>query len=219
MDDEVLVPISALQHYVYCPRQCALIHVEGIFLDSIDTLAGNLIHEHVNEMAKGVARGVRYEAALPVFSDRLGLTGRADIVEFRPEGPYPVEYKRGGAKAPLADEVQLCAQALCLEEMFAQPVPRGAIYRHKSRTRQEVALGEQLRSLTVETIEAVRALLGGQAMPQPAADQRCRKCSLLPACMPEALTDRERQEAHTNALYRFGEGESICDSGSTLCTS
>ncbi|MGY4706961.1 CRISPR-associated protein Cas4 [Candidatus Bipolaricaulota sp. J31] len=125
---EGLVPISALQHYVYCPRQCALIHVEQIWEENIYTLRGRRAHERV-EIPEGIVReGVRVEYALPLWSQRLGLVGRADVVEFPDGVPYPVEHKVGPRRARHADEVQLCAQALCLEEMLGVRVPKGALF-------------------------------------------------------------------------------------------
>ena len=203
---DIIVPVSALQHWVYCPRQCALIHLEDAWGDNIFTLQGSSGHDNVDEMAKGVRRGTRYETAIPIWSDELGLTGRCDLVEFRPE-PYPVEYKRGSAKAPRADAVQLCAQVICLEEMFDEPVPLGAIYRAKNRARDEVEITSDLRAFTIQTLEQVRAMLAQDALPPPAADQRCEKCSLRPACLPEALANRPAFARHHRSLYH-PEGDS-----------
>lgn len=205
--NDIIVSVSALQHWVYCPRQCALIHLEDAWGDNIFTLQGSSGHEHVDEMTKGVRRSTRYETAIPIWSDELGLSGRCDLVEFHPE-PYPVEYKRGSAKAPRADAVQLCAQAICLEEMFDEPVPLGAIYRAKKRQRYEVKITSDLRAFTIHTLEEVRAMLAQDALPPPAADQRCEKCSLKPACLPEALANRPAFDRHRQSLYH-PEGDAI----------
>ncbi len=197
---DIIVTVSALQHWVYCPRQCALIHLEDAWGDNIFTLQGSSGHDRVDEMASGVRRGTRYETAIPIWSDELGLSGRCDLVEFRPE-PYPVEYKRGSAKVPRADAVQLCAQAICLEEMFDEPVPLGAIYRAKKRARDEVQITADLRAFTLHTLEEVRAMLAQDALPPPPADQRCEKCSLRPACLPEVLANRRAFEGHHQSLY------------------
>ena len=187
--DADLVPISALQHWAYCPRQCALIHVEQVWDENVYTLRGRRAHERVDE-PKGVTRdGVRTERALPLFSDRLGLVGRADAVEVGPDGAvFPVEHKVGGRKkgalARHADTLQLCAQALCLEEMLGREVPAGALFYRKSRRRREVALTPELRAETEAAVGAVRALLRERRLPPPAADARCRHCSLVEACMP-----------------------------------
>ena len=180
--------VSALEHYSYCPRQCALIHVEHVFDENLYTLRGRRVHERVHEPDSALEDGTRVERELPTFSDRLGLVGKADVVEF-PSGsaPYPVEYKSGARRQSVHDDVQLCAQALCLEEMLGQEVPKGAIYHFASRRRQEVMLDEELRSLTVETVKLVREMLGSEALPPPVADARCPKCSLYDACMPNVL--------------------------------
>jgi CRISPR-associated exonuclease Cas4 len=121
------VPISAIEHYSYCPRQCALIHVEQVFEENVFTIRGRLAHERVEQGEETSASGVRVFRDVPLWSERLGLRGKADVVEMRPEGPYPVEYKVGKRHGAHAD-LQLCAQALCLEEMLASTVERGAIF-------------------------------------------------------------------------------------------
>ncbi len=185
--EEDLVPISALQHYVYCPRQCALIYVEQVWDENIYTLRGRRAHERVDapgHRQRGEERTVR---ALPLWNERLGLVGRADVVVFTEDGtPYPVEHKVGPRKARRADEVQLCAQALCLEEMFGRTVPEGALFYGRSRRRRRIVLDAALRSQTEATVEAVRALFRRTKLPPPAADARCRDCSLIEACMPFA---------------------------------
>ncbi|MEM1042772.1 MAG: CRISPR-associated protein Cas4 [Bacteroidota bacterium] len=197
--DAEVVPISALQHYAYCPRQCALIHVEQVWDENIYTLRGRRAHGRV-DTPKGMTRdGLRTEHALPLFSDALGLAGRADAVEFEADGtPFPVEHKVGSRKkgglARRADEVQLCAQALCLEEMFERDVPAGALYYRKSRRRHEVAFSSALRVETQEVIRKTRGLLRVRRLPPPVADARCPRCSLIETCMPyvvERLGDGE----------------------------
>ncbi|TFU26489.1 CRISPR-associated protein Cas4 [Thermus tengchongensis] len=183
MGDEP-IPISALQHYVYCPRQCALIHVEGVWEENLFTLRGRRAHEGVDVPEGMVREGVRVEYALPLFSERLGLVGRADVVEFHGGAPYPVEHKVGPRRARLADEVQLCAQALCLEEMLGVEVPRGALFYRASRRRREVRFTPELRALVERTVVEVRALLESARLPPPVHDARCRDCSLVDACMP-----------------------------------
>jgi CRISPR-associated exonuclease Cas4 len=183
--EEALVPISALQHYAYCPRQCALIHVEQAWTENLYTLRGRRAHERVDAVSHTTREGVRTERALPLFSDRLGLTGRADVVEFGADGtPYPVEHKVGPRKARGADEVQLCAQALCLEEMLGRAVPEGALYYAKSRRRRVVGFGAVLRAETERLVAVVRALLVHRRLPPPVADARCPRCSLIETCMP-----------------------------------
>ncbi len=182
------IPISALQHHLYCPRQCALIHVEQTYDENLYTLRGNRVHERAHEPERDTVAGTRLERALPLYSERLGLVGKADVVEFLPDGtPYPVEYKAGARKKRDADDVQLCAQALCLEEMLGVAVPEGSIYYDRSRRRRVVPFTETLRNTVRETAEAVRALYDRDTLPEPVADERCRACSLLDACMPYEL--------------------------------
>ncbi|PLS86082.1 MAG: CRISPR-associated protein Cas4 [Actinobacteria bacterium] len=187
--DDELVMISALEHYSYCPRQCALIHVEQVFDENLYTLRGRRAHERVDDPKESaLEEGVRVERGLPLFSERFGLLGKADVVEFCAGGtPYPVEYKSGPRRQKQHDDLQLCAQALCLEEMFGQQVSKGAIYHHASHRRREVFFDEGLRSSTEKAIWTVRRLLVTATMPPPVADARCPKCSLFDACMPFAL--------------------------------
>lgn len=188
MNDQI--PISALQHYRYCPRQCALIHVEQTYHENLFTLRGNRVHEKVHQPDREMMAGVRLERALPLFSDALGLVGEADVVEFLSDGtPYPVEYKSGARKEREADDVQLCAQAMCLEEMFDRHVSEGSIYYDRSRRRRVVELDEALRELVQETVQAVRGLYQLSKLPDPVADERCRACSLIDACMPYEINE------------------------------
>lgn len=185
--DDDLVMISALEHYSYCPRQCGLIHVEQIFDENVFTLRGRAAHERTHEPISRIENGVRVERSLPLWSDRLGLTGAADVVEFHPDGRvYPVEYKHGAVQPHVHDELQLCAQALCLEEMLGTTVERGAIYSHQRRRRREVLLDSDLRDLTLDAIASVRAMQRSGRLPPPANDRRCPRCSLIDACLPGA---------------------------------
>lgn len=185
MTERRIVPISALQHFAYCPRQCALIHIEQTFDENIFTLRGQRAHKNVHQ-SSAQTEGTRQELrGLPLWSERLGLIGVADVVEIDEAGiMYPVEHKVGRRKARDADDVQVCAQALCLEEMTGGQVPRGAIFHHASRRRREVEFDVRLRTLTLEIVEKTRSALGATRLPAPVADARCQKCSLLEACMP-----------------------------------
>lgn len=201
------VPISAIEHFSYCPRQCALIHVEQTFDENLYTVRGRLLHEVVDAGVGESSDGARVLRALPLWSERYGLIGKADVVELRPAGPYPIEYKSGRTAGIHAD-LQLCAQGFCLEEMFGQPVPTGAIYQHAERRRREVKLDERLRTRTAEAIEGVRVLLQRQVVPPPIADRRrCRRCSLLEACLPGLIADRRRVAGLGGALFRPAEGD------------
>lgn len=196
MDAGDYIPISALQHYLYCPRQCALIHLEQLWAESRYTAEGRLLHERADKPGGERRRGVRTVTAMPLAHRELGITGVADVVEFHAgdagECPYPVEYKRGRPKAHRADEVQLCAQALCLESMLGVPVPEGALYYGKTRRRNVVAIDTTLRRLTADTIAKVRAMLESRRTPlAPYEPRRCDNCSLFDLCLPKAV-GRER---------------------------
>jgi CRISPR-associated exonuclease Cas4 len=185
------IPLSALQHWCYCPRQCALIHVEQAFAENIHTLRGQAVHRLTDQPGVEVRAGLRVERALPLWSERLGLIGKADVVEFEPDGtPFPVEYKAGSrAKASwiaACDELQLAAQALCLEEMLGRAVPAGALFYAKSKRRRTVAIDAALRRRVEEAVAAVRALLEVAVLPAPTIDDRCEKCSLADICQPTA---------------------------------
>lgn len=183
------IPLSALQHYSYCPRQCALIHQEQTFTENIFTLRGQRVHERVDEPDTRCEKGVRIEQALPLFCDRLGLSGKADIVEFLPDGtPRPVEYKHGPRRKKEHDDIQVAAQALCLEEMFGRQVPEGVVFHHSSRRRRVVPITPELRAKVERLAAEVRAMLECGRLPPPATDAAlCRGCSLKDACQPELV--------------------------------
>jgi CRISPR-associated exonuclease Cas4 len=190
------VPISALQHWSYCPRQCALIHVEQVFAQNVHTARGNAVHAQVDEPRAECVGTVRIERALPLWSERLGLVGKADLVEFAGDGSaYPVEYKHGPRRQKVHDDLQLTAQALCLEEMTGKPVPKGAIFHFSSRRRREVTIGDDLRRAVEDATQAVRSLLASATLPLPVNDARCRHCSLMELCQPKAMAERERYRA------------------------
>lgn len=184
-DPEEWVLLSALNQYLYCERRCALIHVEGIFRDNAFTVEGKLKHETADTPGYESASGARVVRALPVFSRVLGLSGAADIVEFSDGIPYPVEYKRGKRRQWDNDDVQLCGQALCLEEMFGKVVLSGAVFHAGSKRRREVTFTAGLRRKTIETVEAVRSLLKDARVPPARIKPQCEGCSLRPDCLPE----------------------------------
>lgn len=200
MDDDDLIPISALQHYLYCPRQCALIHIERQWAESRHTAEGRLLHERVDTPAAEHRRGVRTVTAMPLLHAGLGITGVADVVEFHRneigEQPFPVEYKRGAPKKHRADEVQLCAQALCLEAMLDRAVPDGALFYGRTRRRKAVAFDAALRALTEDAIARTRAMLQALRTPDACYDKRrCDACSLLDLCQPRLLHRSETVQA------------------------
>lgn len=195
------IMLSALQHYSYCPRQYALIHIEQVWDENLYTLRGLRVHQKVDIPDDDRIADIRVERALPLWSHRLGIRGIADVVEFGSDGiPYPVEYKSGTKKVRLADNIQLCAQALCLEEMLNCAIPIGAIYHAASKRRRVVVLDANLRSQTQATIIAIRQLVAIQQLPPPVNDQRCKDCSLIDACMPSALADFTRT-SHQNSPF------------------
>lgn len=185
------IPISALQHAVYCMRQAALIHIERLWEENRFTAEGRVLHEVVHEPGLRRQKGLRRVTALPLASKRLNLSGVADLVEFRagPDGEiaYPVEYKRGKAKLHRADEVQLCAQALCLEEMTGRPVPEGALFYAETKRRLAVPFDAELRRLTEATaLQFGELFAAGQTPPAIWRAERCRACSLIELCRPKA---------------------------------
>ncbi len=192
--DDDLIMVSALEHWSYCHRQCALIHIEQTFDENLYTLRGRRVHQQVDEVESVSERGIRVERAMPIWNRRLGLIGKADVVEFHDDVPYPVEYKHGPRRQREHDDLQLCAQAMCLEEMTGQVVPRGAIFHHKSRRRREVLFAPYLRTQVEEAVMAVRALLASKRLPPPVNDRRCEKCSLKEACMPQVLEEQSREK-------------------------
>ncbi|MDP2809916.1 MAG: CRISPR-associated protein Cas4 [Rhodocyclaceae bacterium] len=185
------IPLSALQHWCYCPRQCALIHVEQVFAENLYTLRGQAMHKQVDQPGVETRAGLRVERALPVWSDCLGLIGKADVVEFEADGtPYPVEYKHGSrnkaAWIAACDDLQLAAQAMCLEEMTGKAVPAGALFYAKSKRRRELRIDAGLRCRVAEAAAATRELLNAAVLPAPTFDKRCDKCSLRDICQPSA---------------------------------
>ncbi|WP_417210314.1 CRISPR-associated protein Cas4 [Antarctobacter sp.] len=186
------IPISAVQHAVYCLRQAALIHLEQLWEDNRFTAEGDVLHAVTDKGGRRSGRGVRRVSSLPLSSARLNLTGTADLVEFTTtddaERAFPVEYKRGKPKLHRADEVQLCAQALCLEEMTGQPVPEGALFYAQTKRRVTVPFDTDLRSLTETTVDDLSRVLNSGITPPPTPHRaRCRACSLLELCRPDTV--------------------------------
>lgn len=187
-DEADLVPLSALQHWIYCPRQCGLIYLERVWAENRFTAEGRLLHEKAHEAGYETRGQVRIARGLSLRSEAHGLVGVADVVEFhRADGhwlAFPVEYKRGRSKDHAADRAQLCAQALCLEEMLGQHIAAGALFYGQSRRRQDVDFDAALRGQTIVTIAQVRAMLRLGRTPPPPNDKRCPQCSLRQACLP-----------------------------------
>ena len=199
-DEEAEVPISAIEHYSYCPRQCALIHVEQTFDENVFTIRGRLAHERVDSADDTANKGIRTVRGAPLWSERLGLRGKADVIEFHGDTPYPVEYKVGKRHGHHAD-LQLCAQALCLEDMLGTAVPQGAIFYHAVRRRHEVDFTPTLRAQTLEFVAAIRAMLRHQSLPPAPNDARCPSCSLLDSCLPSVVGEHARLRGLQGSLF------------------
>jgi CRISPR-associated exonuclease Cas4 len=203
--EDDLLPISALQHVVYCDRQAALIHVERLWSENVHTVEGRFAHAQAHESG-GESRGsVRIVRALPLRSLAAGLAGVADVVEFHRDGSgieipgrtgrwriFPVEYKKGKPKRHRADEVQLCAQAICLEEMFGSAITEGALFYGKTRRRKVVALDEPLRAATLAAASRFREIVEQRLTPAARWGAKCRQCSLLDDCRPRAAEKSAR---------------------------
>jgi CRISPR-associated exonuclease Cas4 len=185
------VALSALQHYVFCPRQCALIHLEQVWSENRYTAEGREMHERADSAVTSYREGVKVTRSVPLRSASLGVSGVADVVEWhrRTEGyqPFPVEYKRGKPKKHDADKVQLCAQAMCLEEMRSCTILSGALFYGQTMHRLDVVFDEMLRSRTIAVAAGVHELFSTAVTPQPEFGPKCKQCSLIEQCMPEVL--------------------------------
>lgn len=197
------IAVSALNQYAYCPRRCALIFMDGEFEDNIHTQRGTAEHDRADQSFHVCdAEGVRLEYALPVWSRRLGLSGRCDVVEFHPDGTvYPVEYKHGIRKKWLNDDLQLAAQALCLEEMLNVSIERGAIFHKGSQHRREVDITLELRIEVEKTANAIHALLLSENLPPPINNHRCPECSLKGICLPHVVGEKGRSRKAARELF------------------
>ena len=187
--DDQLIAISGLQHWLYCPRQWGLIHLEQAWAENRFTAEGRVMHENAHSGADETRRDLRITRGMPVVSERLGMVGQCDVVEFHADGKVlPVEYKRGKPKAHRADEVQLCAQGMCLEEMMDRAIAGGFLFYGEKRRRTEVEFDEALRNLVRSTVEQVRECFAGGVTPLGEYDpHRCDACSLIDVCQPSAM--------------------------------
>ncbi len=188
-NEDDLIQLSALQHLMYCKRQCALIHIEQLWSENLFTAEGRIMHEHVDTANRESRGSIRIEYGVPLRSLRLGLIGKADVVEFHKQGdkwiPFPVEYKRGKPKPDDSDKVQLCAQALCLEEMMNVEVPEGALFYGQTRHRHDVKFDSALRAETEDAAKKVHEIIESGVTPKPEYSKKCKKCSLYELCMPK----------------------------------
>jgi CRISPR-associated exonuclease Cas4 len=207
--EDELLPISALQHLEYCPRRCALIHVEGQWAENAMTAEGRVLHQRAHEAASETNQGIRIARRLRLASRSLGLFGVADVVEFHPteddDGAalecqpgrwraYPVEYKRGQRKPEVSYHVQLCAQAMCLEEMLDTRISCGALYHGQTRRRQPVEFDDALRHRVLLRTAELHELLDSKRSPPPAPGPKCRFCSLAGTCLPKLLSSQSARE-------------------------
>lgn len=200
-NEDELIQLSSIEHYSYCPRQCALIHIEQTFDENLYTLRGRAVHENVDIESSRMLEGVRYERALPIWSKRLNLVGKADMVEFHGNIPYPVEYKSGRHRAGHHENLQLCAQAICLEEMLGVIVEKGAIFWHASRERKEIVFTEDMRKKVEEVAAAVHRMIAERIVPPPVNDKRCKDCSLKESCLPVAVHGKDRRHHLAKKLF------------------
>jgi len=206
--EDDLLQLSALQHFIFCPRQCALIHIEQAWVENLFTAEGRVMHEKVHEERTENRKDIRIERGMPLRSLALGLIGKADVVEFHKEGgkwvPFPVEYKRGKPKADDCDKVQICAQALCLEEMLKVKIPAGALFYGKTRHRLDVEFDEFLRRTTTDTAQLLHEFIRAGNTPKPEYSRKCESCSLKEVCMPKSmacnLSVRQYMEIETKNL-------------------
>ncbi len=227
-EDNRLLSLSALQHLSFCERRAALVHLEGLWGDNVFTAEGTVGHERVHSLTKTEVRGdLRIARGLLIRSLQLGLTGKADVVEFHRVGaslpetpvdnrptsvslpgatglwrPYPVEYKRGRLRSDRSFEVQVCAQAICLEEMLEVRVERGAIFFGETARRLEVEFDADLRAETVTTALRLHEIMRSGITPQAKYENKCKKCSLLDLCMPKITSHRSRVHAYIRRMIR-----------------
>jgi CRISPR-associated exonuclease Cas4 len=204
--EDDLLPLSALQHLVFCERQCALIHIEQAWAENRLTAEGRILHDKVHEADDEVRGDTRIARGLKLRSLKLGLVGQADVVEFRKPGdawvPYPVEYKRGKPKPDACDEVQLCAQAMCLEEMTGTAIPEGAIFYGRPRRRKVVVLDNELRAKTEDTALRLHALVRGGVTPKAVYEKKCDNCSLAHLCLPKAVGGEDGVREYMKAAVK-----------------
>ena len=206
MIEQRLIPLSALQHYAFCPRQCALIHNEQVWAENWLTAQGQVLHQRVDKGDPETRKGTRYERGVSVSAERLGLTGKLDLVEvlLSTGEMKPVEYKRGKPKADNWDKIQLCAQVLCLEEMTGRAISAAALWYWQTRHREEVEITDQLRNETLDVIEQVRQLLSRGETPRAKYDEKCRSCSLYELCNPR-LFDGDHSVSYVDSLFDEGD--------------
>jgi CRISPR-associated exonuclease Cas4 len=203
--EDDLIQLSSLQHYAFCPRQCALIHVEQVWAENRLTAEGRIMHEHVHEEGDESRGDVRIERGASLRSLRLGLIGKADVVEYHRQAngtwqAFPVEYKRGKPKPDHSDKIQLCAQAICLGEMLNASIPAGALFYGKTRRRLDVDFDEALCQETQEIAKLTHDLIEAGLTPKPVYAKRCESCSLMAECMPKTIQKKRSVESYLKRM-------------------
>ena len=202
--EDDLLPLSGLQHLAFCERQCALIHIEQAWAENLFTAEGRIMHERVHRDGRESRGDIRIEYSMALRSLRLGLIAKADVVEFHRNReypheqwvPFPVEYKRGKPKKNNSDKVQLCAQALCLEEMLDVDVPSGALFYGKIRHRQDVIFDKDLRSETEATSARFHLLFEEGKTPKAIYSKKCDSCSMKDLCLPKTVNKAKSIERY-----------------------
>lgn len=207
-----LIALSALQHYAFCPRQCALIHNEQQWSENFLTAQGNVLHERVDAALPETRQGVRYERSVHLSSEKLGIVGLADVVEiYLNSGEIrSVEYKRGREKLTNIDKVQLCAQALCLEEMLNTCIREGVLWYGQTRKREIIVLDDALRKETLDIIAKVRELLNSGETQQAKYDKSCKACSLIDICQPSQLS-KDHSGRYISEIFQRENNEEITE--------
>jgi CRISPR-associated exonuclease Cas4 len=222
--DEELIPLSGLQHVQFCPRQFALIHLEGVWRENALTAQGRVLHENAHDPFFTEKRGdIIITRSVPVISHSLGVSGEADVIEFHRDengvelsgkkgrwSPIPIEYKRGKKKSGLEDEIQLCAQAMCLEEMMGVEVRQGHLFYWETRTRSEVELTDELRASVTSAADKAHRIIEGGNLPVPDRPlKRCRKCSLIDECLPESKEKKNASSYLKRQIKLFEETDIV----------
>ncbi|MBN2351545.1 MAG: CRISPR-associated protein Cas4 [Spirochaetales bacterium] len=203
-----LLPISALQHLAFCERQCALIHIEQVWTENQFTAEGRALHKRTHSQHAETRGGVHTERGMPVRSLELGLAGMTDVVEFDENGvPFPVEYKRGRPKKGKMDEIQLCAEAICLEEMLGKAIPEGALFYGKIKRRKTIRFDEELRALTRAGALRLRELLSSGTTPPPVYGAKCKRCSLIENCLPKIFSRDKKVGLYVSRMLEKPIGE------------
>ena len=208
MEDLKPIPLSALQHYAFCPRQCALIHNEQAWADNWHTAKGNILHERVDEGLPETRKGIRYERSVHVNAPQLRLVGILDLLEvdLATGQLTPVEYKKGKTKTDNWDRIQLCAQALCLEEMRQTRINEGALWYWRSRRRERVEFDDNLRKQTLDVIKQVAELFDSLIIPKDIYGKHCQSCSLLDLCNPR-WSAKDLSRNYVTSIFEKGDEE------------